>query len=116
MSLQKIPNANFDLVKRAGRINYEVTRQGVSVGGDSEGGVESKFISWEVVVINAAVVCIRKYHVGLIKLDFCENDGKNTRSVADVLVDVEFDDGMVCVDTVGNGGGRIVFVGSGSGG
>jgi hypothetical protein len=48
--IPEIPNANFDLVKRAGRINYQVARQGNPVGGDSEGSVESKFISWEVVV------------------------------------------------------------------
>jgi hypothetical protein len=114
--LQDIPNTHFDLVKRVGRINHEVAVQGVTVGGYSKGGVESKFIGREVVVIDSLSFLIGKHYGGLIKLIFCENDGNNTRSVAAVFVDVEFDDGMVCEDTVVKGEGRIVFEGSGSGG
>jgi hypothetical protein len=93
-----------------------VAVQGVTVGSYSEGGVESKFIGGEVVIVNALSVLVGKHYGGLIKLNVCENDRNNTRSVAVVFVDVKFDDDMVCEDTVVKRGGRIVFEGSGSGG
>jgi hypothetical protein len=57
--LEDVPNADFDLVECARRLDDEVTVESVPLGGDVEGVVEVGFILRKIVVVNADCVAVR---------------------------------------------------------
>jgi hypothetical protein len=101
--LEGVPNADFDLMEHARRLNDEMAVKSISLGGDVEGVVEVGFVLWEVVAVDVDIVAVGKGDVGFVELHFGKEERNQVGGVPSASRNIEAENGGIGVNAIGKG-------------